>query len=107
MIAYSPAITYNPLPDLLIMGALLIGLGLLIKLTSQQKRGATPASDKAVLRHQRKRRGWMLENGGLPAAMNSTFRLKYTVTGNGVAHRSANNYMADPKVKRQIRRIER
>lgn len=60
---------YNPLYDLLIMGALLMMLGLLIKLTSGDKRGATPATRKAVLRHQCKRRGWMLRNGGLPVEM--------------------------------------
>lgn len=27
------------------------------------------------------------------------FRMRYTVTGNGVAHRTSSNYLADPKVK--------
>ncbi len=60
---------YNPLPDLLIMGALITILVAFIKSSGQPKRGATPADDKAVLRHQRKRRGWMLGNGGLPVEL--------------------------------------
>lgn len=57
---------YNPIPDLIIMGALLTMLGLFIKLTSYDKIGATPASESAVLKHQHKRRIWMMANGGLP-----------------------------------------
>lgn len=58
--------SYNPLCDLLIMGALLTMLGLFIKLTSYDKRGATPESEIAVLKHQHKRRIWMMANVGLP-----------------------------------------
>ncbi len=60
---------YNPLPDLLIMGAMIAVLVAFIKLAGQPKRGATPADDKSILRHQNKRRGWMLANGGLPVEL--------------------------------------
>lgn len=30
---------------------------------------------------------------------NKEFKVKYTVTGHGVAHRTAENYLDDPKVK--------
>lgn len=47
---------YNPLPDLLIMGVLLIGLVVVIRVLEKKPSGATHASDKEILRHQAGRR---------------------------------------------------
>lgn len=57
------------------------------------------ASYGDVEKHQRKRRKYMLRNGGLPSDMHE---VKYTITGYGTAHRTADNYMSDPKVKRTL-----
>lgn len=48
--------TYNPLPDLLIIGVLLIGLVVATRVLEKKPSGATHASDKEILRHQAERR---------------------------------------------------
>lgn len=48
--------TYDPLPDLLIMGALLIVLAISIRVLGKKPVGATKASRKEILRHQGERR---------------------------------------------------
>ena len=52
---------YNPLPDLLIMGALLSVLAISIRVLGKKPVGAIRASRKEVLRHQGERRVLMGE----------------------------------------------
>lgn len=62
---------YNALIDLAVFGLFLIGLGLAARyLPDGNKRGATSACKLRVKWHQRRRREWMLCNGGLPVDMN-------------------------------------
>lgn len=52
---------YNPLPDLLVMGSLLIGLAVAIRVLENKPSGATRASREEILRHQGERRVLMGE----------------------------------------------
>lgn len=52
---------YNPIPDLIVLGLLLLGLAVLIKLTSKPERGATPCGDDELIRHQNERRIRMMD----------------------------------------------